>query len=74
MKGNKRFAWNNKCEQAFKALKEYLGKPPLLSKPIDGEQLFLYLSVSKYAVSGALIREEEKVQWLMCQCDTSASG
>ena len=62
LKGNKRFLWDEKCEQAFRALKEYLGKPPLLSKP-DGEPLFLYLAVSKYTISGALIREEEKVQW-----------
>ena len=47
----------------FKALKEYLGKPPLLSKPTDGEPLFLYLAVSEYTISGVLIREVEKVQW-----------
>ena len=34
----------------------------MLSKP-TGEPLFLYLAVSEYAISGALIREEEKVQW-----------
>ena len=44
-------------------LKEYPGKPPLLSKPVEGEPLFLYLAVSEYAILGALIREEEKVQW-----------
>ena len=44
-------------------LKEYLGNPSLLSKPVDGEPLFHYLGVSEYTVSGALIREEEKVQW-----------
>ena len=58
LKGNKRFLWDDKCEQSFKALKEYLGKPPLLLKPIDSEPLFLYLAVSKYAILGALIREE----------------
>ena len=63
LKGNKRFLWDDKCKQVFRALKEYLGKPPLLSKPVEGEPLFLYLAVSEYAVSGALIREEEKVQW-----------
>ena len=63
LKGNKRFFWDDKCEQAFRALKEYLGKPSLLSKPVDGEPLFLYLTVSKYAVSGTLIKEEEKIQW-----------
>ena len=46
-------------------LKEYLGKPLLLSKSVDGEPLFLFLAVSKYVVSGALIREEEKVQWVV---------
>ena len=30
LKGNKSFLWDEKCEQAFKVLKEYLGKPPLL--------------------------------------------
>ena len=61
MKGNKRFLWDDKCEQAFRALKEYLSKPLLLSKPVDGEQFFLYLAVLEYAVLGKLIREEEKI-------------
>ena len=50
LKGNKRFLSEDKCEQAFKALKEYLGKPPLLSKPVAGDLLFLYLVVSEYTV------------------------
>ena len=57
LKGNKRFLWDDKCEQAFRTLKEYLGKPPLLSKPIED------VAVSEYTISRALIREEEKVQW-----------
>ena len=40
---NKRFLWDDKCKQALRALKEYLGKPPLLLKPVKGELLFLYL-------------------------------
>ena len=63
LKGSKRFSWDDKCEQAFKALKEYLSKPPLLSKPVDGEPLYLYLAVTEHAISGGLIREEDKVQW-----------
>ena len=58
LKGNKGFLWDDKCEQAFKALKEYLGKPPLLSKLVKGKLLFLYLAVSEYIVSRAV-----KVQW-----------
>ncbi|KAL5583458.1 hypothetical protein UlMin_015900 [Ulmus minor] len=51
------------CEQSFQELKTYLGRPPLLSKPQEGESLILYLAVSKGAVSSALVREEEGVQW-----------
>ena len=63
LKGNKRFMWDDKYEQALGALKSYLGKPPLLSKPIKSKPLFLYLAVSEYAVLGALIKKEEKFQW-----------
>ena len=63
LKGSKRSEWTNKCEQAFQALKEHLGCPSLLSKPIEGEKLYLYLAVSKEAVSATLVRKEEKIQW-----------
>ncbi|KAL5552400.1 hypothetical protein UlMin_024423 [Ulmus minor] len=59
----KDFSWTAECEQSFQELKTYLGRPPLLSKPQEGESLILYLAVSKGAVSSALIREEEGVQW-----------
>ena len=37
LKGNKRFLWEDKYEQAFRMLKEYMGKPLLLSKLVDGQ-------------------------------------
>ena len=63
LKGSKKFEWIEKCEQAFKAIKEHLGHLPLLSKPIEGENPYLYLIVSEEAVSAALVRKEGKVQW-----------
>ena len=36
--------------------------PPLLSKPTQGEIIYLYLTVSESVASGALIREEEGIQ------------
>ena len=63
LKGSKRFLWDDKCEQVFRSLKEYLNKPPLLSKPIEGEPLYLYLAVMVYVISRALVREEYKVHW-----------
>ena len=61
LKGLKKFEWIDKCEQAFQALKEHLGCPPLLSKIVDVEKLYLCLAISKKAISAALVREEEKV-------------
>ena len=53
------------CEVAFQQLKEHLGKPSLLSKPVVGEKLLFYLAVSKSAVSSVLVREDNKVQHLV---------
>jgi hypothetical protein len=58
----KAFVWDSKCEEAFGNLKEYLMNPPLLSRPVEGEVLYMYLAVSPSAVSSALVREEKGVQ------------
>lgn len=54
--------WTPECERAFQELKEYMGKPPLLSKLEYGEGMLLYLSVSSTVLSSVLIREVSKVQ------------
>ncbi|GKV40125.1 hypothetical protein SLEP1_g47794 [Rubroshorea leprosula] len=41
----KNFQWTNECQQAFDELKRYLASAPLLSKPVEGECLYLYLGV-----------------------------
>jgi ribonuclease HI len=58
----KAFTWSEECEEAFGKLKEYLTNPPLLSRPTEGEILYLYLAVSPSAVSSALIREDSGIQ------------
>ncbi|XP_074342505.1 uncharacterized protein LOC141680084 [Apium graveolens] len=52
------FFWTLKCEEAFRRIKEQLGNPPMLEKPIEGEILILYLVVSEYSINVALVREE----------------
>ena len=56
LKRSKKFEWTDKCKQEFQALKEHLGRPPLLSKLVDGEKLYFYLAVSKKAIRAALVR------------------
>lgn len=51
------FFWTDECEEAFTKLKEYMSKHLLLSKPIDEEDLYLYLLISDCVVSVALVRE-----------------
>ena len=58
----KAFEWTDECQKAFQDLKTYLITTPLLSLFIPGEELYLYLAISSYAVSSALIREEGKIQ------------
>ena len=48
-----------------KELKAYINESPVLSKPIIGETLFLYVATSEHAVSGVLIREESGEQQLI---------
>ena len=58
LKGNKKAEWNEKCEEAFAQLKEYLATPPIMAKPVDGEPLYLYVTVSNTHVNGVLLRDD----------------
>ncbi|KAF8086995.1 hypothetical protein N665_0605s0003 [Sinapis alba] len=40
--GNKKFLWDEVCEQAFSALKQYLTTPPVLAKPDAGDTISLH--------------------------------
>ncbi|KAK0585465.1 hypothetical protein LWI29_028950 [Acer saccharum] len=62
IKKGKWLEWSKECEEAFQKLKEYLGRAPILSKPVVGETLYLYLSVTEVATSSVLIRLEEGIQ------------
>ena len=57
------FEWTQECEVAFQELKTSLAYPPILTKPMAGDTLILYLAVADEAVSGVLIREEGKDQF-----------
>ncbi|KAL5539209.1 hypothetical protein UlMin_043494 [Ulmus minor] len=57
LRKSKDFEWTPACEQALHDLKRYLTSPPLLSKPKDGEQLYIYLTVSEDAVSAVLLEK-----------------
>ncbi|GLT99508.1 hypothetical protein SLE2022_169450 [Rubroshorea leprosula] len=70
----KNFQWTNECQQAFDELKRYLASAPLLSKPVEGECLYLYLGVTGEAVSSVLLREENKHQKPICYVSKVLQG
>ncbi|XP_020981529.1 uncharacterized protein LOC110273035 [Arachis duranensis] len=53
------FEWTPECEEAFQEFKRFLSQPPILTRPIVGEELVVYLSVADRAVASALIQEDE---------------
>ncbi|XP_072084361.1 uncharacterized protein [Arachis hypogaea] len=62
IKKKNKFQWTDDCERAFNTLKTTLSQPPILQKPLQGEDLFLYLSVTNWAIRSALVTERSKIQ------------
>ena len=60
LRGAKRVGWNEECDQAFMAIKQYLTKPPILGSPRASDTLYLNLAVSEVSVSAALFKVDEK--------------
>ena len=64
----KAFQWDAHCEEAFTTLKTYLSSPPILVSPSEGELLTLYLAVSNFSTSAALVRERDRTQQPVYYC------
>lgn len=48
---SKDIEWTLAYKEELQKFKKYLTSPPFLSKPKDGEQLFIYLAISKTTIS-----------------------
>ncbi|KAM2401851.1 hypothetical protein ACFX1X_029811 [Malus domestica] len=63
LKGSKKYiTWTDECAEAFKNLKDYISKAPLLSKLEVSDTLIIYLSVLASAVSSVLIQKDGNVE------------
>ena len=49
-------------------LKTYLCSPPILVSPSEGELLTLYLAISDFSTSAALVKERDRVQQPVYYC------
>ena len=70
----KAFQWDAHCQEAFTVLKTYFSSPPILVSPSEGELLTLYLAVSNFETSAALVRERDRVQQLVYYCSRALRG
>ena len=59
LKGASRAEWDEECDLAFIAIKQYLTEPPVLVSPGHGDTLYLYLAASEIAISATLFKECE---------------
>src|SRR5205809_552458 len=55
-----RFEWNQEAERALENLKEYLSSPPVLTAPLPGEPLLLYMAATPAVVSAVLVMERDR--------------
>ncbi|XP_058180128.1 uncharacterized mitochondrial protein AtMg00860-like [Rhododendron vialii] len=59
LKKGANFGWSQDCQQAFEAIKEYFQNLPMLSPPIFGKPLILYLSVTNTSMGCMLAQEND---------------
>ncbi|GJS42717.1 reverse transcriptase domain-containing protein [Tanacetum coccineum] len=59
------FHWTLEAEHAFKLLKQHLSELPMLVAPKPNEELIVYMSASRGAISAVLITEWDKLQTLV---------
>jgi len=60
-----KFSWDEKCEEIFKWLKDFLSSLTVIQKARFDQPILVYLAVSEEAVSVALVQEVEGEEWLV---------
>ena len=51
--------WTEDCQKAFDSIKEYLLEPPILSPPVEGRPLIMYLTVLEESMGCVLGQQDE---------------
>ena len=74
----KAFHWDAHYEEVFAVLKTYLSSPPthtpILVSPSEGELLTLYLAISNFLTSSALVKEQDRAQQPVYYCSRALRG
>ena len=57
----KGFEWTEKYSSTFQQLKEYLSRPPIMSKLEEDKVLFAYITIASHVVRLVLVRDDNRV-------------
>jgi hypothetical protein len=57
LKCQDKFQWMEEAERALQDLKHHLQSPPVLTAPLQGEDLLLYIAATTHVVSSAIVVE-----------------
>ncbi|KAL0313481.1 UNVERIFIED_CONTAM: Transposon Tf2-12 polyprotein [Sesamum radiatum] len=60
MKKEVPFEWDEACDKAFKSIKSYLMKPPILVAPVHGRPLILYVAAQERSVGILLAQKNDE--------------
>jgi hypothetical protein len=58
LKHQDKFQWTEKAEQALQDLKHHLQSPPILTAPLPGEDVLLYIAATTHVASSAIVVEQ----------------
>jgi hypothetical protein len=56
IKGDEEFRWGIEQQRAFKEIKEYLARPPVLVPPQQDRPLYIYLSVGDTSITSVVVQ------------------
>jgi hypothetical protein len=60
LKHQDKFQWMEEAERALQDLKQHLQSPPILTAPLPGENLLLYIAATTHVISSAIVEHSEK--------------
>jgi hypothetical protein len=60
LKRQDRFQWTEEAEQALQDLKQHLQSPPVLTAPLPGEDLLLYIAGTTHVISSSIVVERSE--------------
>jgi hypothetical protein len=60
LKYQDKFQWTEVAERALQDLKKHLQSPPILTAPLPGEDLLLYIAATTHVISSTIIIKRSK--------------